>query len=208
MKIIKWTLLSQEETLSRLKNTRLKGFSQPYVYEDSSLELLKYMSPRKLVPTQRYVLCENLKTIESLYREFLKFNINIFHLEGTLIFHMENDEGDIVGPIPLTPPIIEETHTTKRKFLISDGMHRIFAAKKLGSFINVIYVRDVPKEYPYYALPLKNGWHDVQELEFIPEGFVKKTYRDPKNYKDLFRNYNEIFPGIQESRPTVMSRVV
>jgi hypothetical protein len=31
-------------------------------------------------------------------------------------------------------------------------------------------------------------------------GFQKKEYRDPQNYKALFRQFNELFPGVQKDR--------
>ncbi len=113
----------------------------------------------------------------------------------------ESTAEKIAGAIPLTSPIIEEstTPTGDKIWLISDGMHRIYTARKLGIPINIILVQNVPPQYPYYAYPLANGWNEVIELTEIPKGFHKKTYRE-KNYKDLFRNYNEIFPGIQKRR--------
>ena len=79
-------------------------------------------------------------------------------------------------------------------------MHRIHTARKLGLPINVILAQKVPVTFPYYAYPLKNGWNDVAELDYIPNDFVKKTYRDKDNYKALFRNFNAVLPGIQKQR--------
>ncbi|MBF0322245.1 MAG: hypothetical protein HQL62_04755, partial [Magnetococcales bacterium] len=76
-----------------------------------------------------------------------------------------------------------------------------YAAMRLESLINVVMVHNVPGEFPYYAYALPNGWSDVQELTELPEGFVKKSYRDPENYKSLFRDFNEVFPGVQKQRP-------
>ena len=41
----------------------------------------------------------------------------------------------------------------------------------------------------------------VEELEELREGYQKKEYRDPENYKALFRDFNEIFEGVQKQRP-------
>jgi len=102
----------------------------------------------------------------------------------------------------LTPPIIEESIEPdgNKIQLINDGMHRIYTARKLGKKINVVLVRNVPTKFPYYAYPLKNEWDDVRELPEIPNNFIKKEYRDKKNYKALFRNFNEVFPNIQKQR--------
>jgi hypothetical protein len=76
-------------------------------------------------------------------------------------------------------------------------MHRVYTARKLGKPINIILVQNVP--YPYYAFPLSQAWAEVIELQEIPKDFPKKVYRE-RNYKDLFRNYNEVLSGIQQSR--------
>ena len=67
--------------------------------------------------------------------------------------------------------------------------------------INVVLARNVPPEYPYYAYALSDGWAHVEELEELREGYQKKEYRNPENYKALFRDFNEIFEGVQKQRP-------
>ena len=84
--------------------------------------------------------------------------------------------------------------------LINDGMHRVFAARQLGKLINIVLVRNVPPEYPYYAYAMEHGWQDVEVLHELPDSYVKKQYRDPSNYKALFRDFNELFPGVQKQR--------
>jgi hypothetical protein len=34
----------------------------------------------------------------------------------------------------------------------------------------------------------------------LPDVYVKKAYRDKDNYKALFRDFNEVFPGVQKQR--------
>ena len=38
------------------------------------------------------------------------------------------------------------------------------------------------------------------ELEELPDNFQKKAYRVPENYKALFRDFNAVFPGVQQER--------
>jgi hypothetical protein len=104
--------------------------------------------------------------------------------------------------IPVIPPIIEESHEPdgRTALLIADGMHRVYAARSLGSPISVVVVRNLPREYPYYAYAEPDGWDAVIELDELPDGFQKKEYRVPTNYHALFRNYNAIFPGVQAER--------
>jgi len=53
----------------------------------------------------------------------------------------------------------------------------------------------VPREYPYYAFPLVNGWNDVEIVQDLPPGYVKKWHRI-KNYKTLYRDFNTGFRNV------------
>lgn len=204
MKLLRWRLVSTQETLDRLYRTKLKGFGNPLIYASSYLQLKESVPTDLLIPAQRYVLNENIETILELRKQFDRQGINIFRLDGAIFFYIERN-GVVEGPIPLLPPIVEEARDAQGQtfWLINDGMHRVSAARRCNSPINIILAENVPTEYPYYAKPLTNGWSGVEELEFIPEGFVKKEYTDPVNYKSLFRDFNEVFSGIQTSRASV-----
>jgi hypothetical protein len=89
----------------------------------------------------------------------------------------------------------------RKVLLINDGIHRVYAARKRGRPLNVVLARNVPPEYPYYAHALPDGWAQVEELAELSEGYQKKAYRNPDNYKALFRDFNEIFEGVQKQRP-------
>ena len=201
MKLLRWERLTTDETLARFKRTRLKGFGQPYVYEQATLSLVKAVETERVVPAQRYVLESDLQSVFALEKMFAVHGINIYALEGALMFWIERD-GEEEGPIPLTPPIVEQSLEAdgRKIWLINDGMHRVTAARQRNTPINIILAESVPQEYPYYALPLPNGWADVQELAELQDGFQKKAYRVPENYKALFRDFNEVFPGIQKQR--------
>jgi len=202
MKILRWACLSTEETLKRFQQTRLKGFEQPLVYGKASLSLKPAVATDRLIPAQRYVLQEDLDFVLRLHDFFKAQDIDIFALEGALLFWIADDNGTEDGPIPLCPPLIE-TETLENGegiWLINDGMHRVAAARALGKPIHVILADGVDPRFPYYARPLSAGWEDVATLEALPDGFQKKTYRDPENYKALFRDFNAVFPGIQKQR--------
>lgn len=199
---LKYDIIPLDEVLTRLKQTQLMGYGQPYLYKTAMLELCEQVDPDTLVPAQRYVLTRDFQRIENLYSQFLQIGIDIFALKNGLHFE---EQGEM---IPLLPPIVEvSVEESKPVLLINDGMHRIFSARQLGKHINIILVSNIPKKYPYYAYPLKNGWQDVQVLETLTVGFVKKYYRDKENYKALFRNFNELFPNIQKQRQKVLSDV-
>jgi hypothetical protein len=203
MKVTRYEIIPEAELLSRLKQTRLRGHGQPLIYEGASLSLERSVDPGTLVPAQRYVLKSDFERIEHLYHDLRRQSLDIFALEGGLLFWAEDpDTGEEDGPIPLIPPVIEESHEPDGRtvLLINDGMHRVYAAKRLGKRINIIVARGVPRSYPYYAYALRNGWDDVEELEELPDNYVKKTYRDTQNYKALFRDFNAVFPGVQKQR--------
>lgn len=199
--ISRYELFSEEELLSRLGRTRLRGFDRAPVYENAQLDILERADPHTLVPAQRFVLKEGVDTIVKLSEFFAGEGIDIFALRGG-IFFWNQESGEEEGPIPLIPPVVEESEEpgTGQVLLINDGLHRVYTAMKLGRRINVVRVRNVPSEYPYYAYALPEGWAGVTELAELQDGFQKKEYRHPQNYKALFRDFNEIFPGVQKQR--------
>jgi hypothetical protein len=202
MQITKYALLSEADLLSRLKRTRLRGFDRAEVYRDAMLEIME-ADPQALTPAQRYVLREGVQAILDVADAFDPLGIDIFALRGALLFWPEGSDPDNDPPIPFLPPVIEESIEPDgaRVLLINDGIHRVYAARKRGRKINVVLARNVPAEYPYYAYALPRGWDQVDELQELQEGYQKKEYRNPENYKALFRDFNEIFEGVQKQRP-------
>lgn len=203
MKIIKHDLLTEDDLLGRLKRTHLRGFDRAEVYRDASLEILEQADPASLTPAQRYVLADGVQAILDVADASLALGIDIFALRGALLFWPEGSDPDRDPPIPFLPPVIEESveRDGSKVLLINDGIHRVYAARKRGRKINVVLARNVPAEYPYYAYALADGWTAVRELEELQEGYQKKEYRNPDNYKALFRDFNEVFEGVQKQRP-------
>jgi len=201
MQITKYDLLAEAELLSRLKRTRLRGFDRAEVYRDATLEVVE-VDPESLTPAQRYVLQEGVQAILDVADAFEPRGIDVFALRGALLFWPEGSDPD-GPPIPFLPPVIEESieRDGRKILLINDGIHRVYAARKRGRKLNVVLARNVPAEYPYYAYALPDGWAQVDELAELQEGYQKKEYRNPENYKALFRDFNEIFEGVQKQRP-------
>ena len=179
---------SREELLARLRETRLMGFDGARVYERATLQVEAF-DPDDLTPAQRYVLMPGVRRILEL-RETL--DVDIFALDGGLHLHTEDEV------IPFIPPVVERSTEPDGRtvWLINDGIHRVYAARASGSPINVVAVDGA--SHPYYALAA--SWEAVVELEALPDGFQKKAYRVPENYKALFRDFNAVFPGVQKER--------
>ncbi|HEX4892512.1 MAG TPA: hypothetical protein VFV47_04440 [Hyphomicrobiaceae bacterium] len=192
--------ISAPELVTRIRQTRLRGHGQPLVYEHARLEL-KSMSTDDLWPAQRYLLTQNVERIHDLRAALLERGIDIFALDGACLVQADGltDDG---RPMPVLPPIIEESVEPDGRtvLLINDGMHRVWAARQRNLPITVVLVRDVPRQWPYYAFPLENGWADVREMTTAPPTHEKKNHRDPGNHKALFRDFNAVFPGVQETR--------
>jgi hypothetical protein len=198
MQILDVEPFDREELLNRIRRTPLIGFDQALVYAQSSMSLEVGVDPNELVPAQRYVLHDGIETVLELREALLVHGVDIFALGGGLWVRTEDNPED---KIPVIPPIIEESEEPggRRVLLINDGQHRVYAARQMGLPISVVVVREVPTELPYYALALAD-WSDVVELKELPDGFQKKTYRVPANYKALFRNFNAVLPGVQAQR--------
>jgi hypothetical protein len=201
MKIQKYELLPEADLLARLKKTRLRGFDRAEVYRDATLEIAP-IDTNDLTPAQRYVLKDGVQTILEISDAFEPLGLDVFGMRGALLFWPEGADAS-EAPIPFLPPVIEESVEAdgRKVLLINDGIHRVYAARKRGRKINVVLARNVPLEYPYYAYALPDGWAQVEELDELTEGYQKKAYRNPDNYKALFRDFNEIFEGVQKQRP-------
>jgi hypothetical protein len=189
----------RSELLSAIRRTRLVGFDGARPYASARLELAPRTDGDDLAPAQRYVLRAGVRTIVELRASMLEHGIDIFALDGGVLVRTAAAPDE---PIPVIPPIVEESLEPdgRRVLIINDGIHRVFAARSLGLPIAVVVARGVPAQYPYYALALPRGWSDVAELDELPDGFEKKAYRDPQNYRALFRDFNAQFPGVQKQR--------
>jgi hypothetical protein len=190
---VKVERFSADELLARLAETRLRGFGGARPYADASLELVS-LSPEDLAPAQRYVLRPSVAVILELRETLLAHGVDVFALDGGAYVRTADEL------VPVIPPIVEESREPDGRtvWIINDGIHRVYAAKSLGLPISVVRATNV--SHPYYALALPGGWSEVEEFDELPELYEKKTYREPDRYKALFREFNEVFPGVQKER--------
>jgi hypothetical protein len=198
MQILEVDRFGREELLGALRETRLRGFDGAQIYARASLELVE-SDPEGLAPAQRYVLKAGVAKILDLREALLAEGLDLFALDGGAYVRTGNSPEE---RIPVIPPVVEESQEPDGRtvWIVNDGIHRVFAARSLGLPIKTVRAAGVPPEYPYYALALAGGWSEVTELEELPDGFQKKEYREPDNYKALFREFNDVFPGVQKER--------
>ncbi len=199
LRVLSVERFGREELLSMLRETRLRGFDGARPYAEATLELDPATDPARLAPAQRYVLKSGVARILKLREALLVHGVDLFALDGGVYVRTTEDPDERA---PVIPPIVEESLEPDGRtvLIVNDGIHRVYAARSMGVAIATVIARGVPDEYPYYACALSGGWSEVMELEELPDGFQKKTYRNPENYKALFREFNEVFPGVQKER--------
>ncbi|MBW1975833.1 MAG: hypothetical protein JRI45_09735 [Deltaproteobacteria bacterium] len=185
-----------EELINRLRDVRLLKQPDVKVYENCTITLER-ISTSCLFPTQRYVLIQELVKVRDLQWALKKLNYDIFSLDGYLEIWLEgNDE-----PITLLPPVVEESIEDNGQvvILINDGMHRLYLAHKQWIIPQVVFVRGIPKEYPYYAYPNPFQWEGIDVIDELPEGYVKKWHRI-RDYHSLYRDFNSAFSRVGAPR--------
>jgi hypothetical protein len=198
MRVLSVQPFDRDELLHRISRTPLRGFGGARPYENATLELAAVHSDA-LAPAQNYVLKPTVATVLRMREALLQEGLDFFALAGGAHVRTSDAPDD---HIPVIPPIVEESWEPDGRsvFLVSDGLHRVFAARSLGLPLTVVKISRVPREYPYYAYALRGGWSEVAELAELPDGHQKKDYRQPGSYKDLFRDFNAVFPGVQKQR--------
>ena len=179
----------------KLRNVPLKGYDGHKIYEHARINFTT-MNPKELAPAQKYVLSRNLYRTRILHDEFILKGIDTLALDKGLLYSTE------YGSYYLIPPVVEVMHDEAGNdiHLINDGMHRIYTALQMEVPIMVTLISGVPERYPYYAAPAKNGWVDVNVYSGISEVKDKRDYVDFENRKDLYRDFNAVFPGVQPKR--------
>ena len=162
------------------------------LYSDSVIELTTFHTDQ-IAPAQRYVLAQEIRKVRDLRWALREHGVDLFKLDGYLTMRL----GDYDDPIDLLPPVIEESEEADGSVvkILNDGMHRVYLARMERSPIQVVYVRNVPEQFPYYAYPLVNGWNEVSIVDELPETYIKKWHRI-KNYKTLYRDFNTGFQNV------------
>lgn len=161
-------------------------------YRDAHIEL-ETLHTNEIAPAQRYVLTQEILKVRDLRWTLREHGVDLFALDGYVTIWLEGYD----DPIDVLPPVVEQSAEADSSVvkILNDGMHRVYLARMERCPIQVVYARNVPHQYPYYAFPLVNGWSDVEIVSELPKGYIKKWHRI-KDYKSLYRNFNSGFQNV------------
>lgn len=192
MNIVKHELFSERDLIERLRKVTMLKSPDTKVYEQAFISLER-IATDFMTPPQNYILREELKKVRLLKWSLEKRGINLFELNGFVRITLEN----LSEPIDVLPPIVEESieKDGSMNLIINDGMHRVYMARREWLIPQVVFIRGIPKDLPYYAYPAPNGWNGVEERDDLPPGYLKKWHRI-ENYHALYRNFNSAFVNV------------
>jgi hypothetical protein len=196
MKITKVEHISSQELINRLRNVTMLKAPHIYPYRDVFISLER-ISTEYLAPPQNYVLVDELKKVRMLKWALEEHGIDLFNINGYVRIWFVGAK----APVDLLPPVVEESIEADGSVvnIINDGMHRLYMAKMERIIPQVIFIRGVAKDLPYYAFPLRDGWDDVVVEDELFEGYLKKWHRR-QDYKSLYRNFNSAFDNVGAPR--------
>ncbi|MFZ5597558.1 MAG: hypothetical protein ACOY31_11170 [Bacillota bacterium] len=192
MNIVKVDRHGQDELLERIRRVGMLTDPEILIYSGACVSLEKIRT-EFLSPPQSYILSSELQKVRSLRWELKKFGVELFCLNGYVSVYLEGyDE-----PVDVLPPVVEESVEDDGSvhMIICDGMHRVSLARMEWVIPQVLYIRGIPKDKPYYAYPVPGGWSEVTLRDDLPEGFIKKWHRI-KDYKTLYRDFNSAFSNV------------
>lgn len=188
MKIESFKPIMQAELIAEIRKVRLRGHNQEKPYKDCTITLTS-LDTSILSPCQKYVIRRGVDKVHNIRAQMLPYDI----FDMSFGLWLKWDSGEVV---PFLPPVVEFSND---KYVICDGMHRIYAAREANVPITCLLIEE--PSHPYYAYPLEGGWADVEVVDIAPpSGDQRKAYREPDDHKALFRDFNERWPGIQAKR--------
>jgi len=205
MDIVKVTRHNATALVERLRCVPL--FKQPEVrvYADALISL-ETIHTDCLAPTQNYLWLAELRKVQELRWSLAHHGVDLFRLEGFVTYTVQTPEGP--EDYDVYPPIVEESFEADGRvaLLINDGMHRLYLARLEWVVPQVVYVRGVPRDYPYYAFPRPGGWEGLDLLADNPDPqkYLKKCHRLRDN-KRLYRDFQAVFQNVGRSRSRLLT---
>jgi hypothetical protein len=205
MEIIHITRHGVKDLLARLRRVPLLQQPEVRVYADA-LITLETIHTDCLAPTQNYLWLAELRKVQELRWSLAAHGVDLFRLEGFVTYTLQTPEGP--ADYDVYPPIVEESFEADGRvaLLINDGMHRLYLARLEWVVPQVVYVRGVPRDFPYYAFPRPGGWEGLDLLPDNPDPkkYLKKCHRRRDN-KRLYRDFQAVFQNVGRSRSRLLT---
>lgn len=192
MKIIEVQRFSEDKLIENLRKVTMLKAPEVKIYAQAYISLER-LSTLNLSPPQNYILREELKKVRKLKWALEQHGVDIFELNGFVRLRLE----EYPEPVDLLPPIVEESIERDGSFhlIINDGMHRVYMAMREWVIPQVVLIRGIPRNLPYYAYPVPGRWANLEERDDLPPGYLKKWHRI-ENYHALYRNFNSAFSNV------------
>lgn len=205
MNIIALTRHSPLALEEALRQVPLLNQPEIRVYERALISL-ETIHPDCLHPPQNYVWLAELKKVQELRWSLRDWGVDLFRLDGYVTYTVRHPDGS-EGVYDVYPPIVEESFEADGRvaLIINDGMHRVYLARLEWVIPQVVYIRGVPKDYPYYAFPRSEGWQGIEILADNPDParYLKKCHRLRDN-KRLYRDFQAVFKNVGRSRSALL----
>jgi hypothetical protein len=196
---------SVQELIDRLRRVPLLEQPDIFLYEKAFISL-ECIHTNILHPPQNYIWLEELRKVQNLRWSLSAHGVDLFRLDGYVTYTVRQEDGSD-ATYDVYPPIIEESIEVDGTvaFLINDGMHRVYLARLEWVVPQVVYVRGLPKEYPYYAYPRPERWEGIDLLAENPnpKKYLKKCHRIRDN-KHLYRNFQAVFKNVGHPRSRLL----
>lgn len=193
------------ELIHKLRQVPLLNQPERLIYQEA-LITLECIHTDCLHPPQNYIWLEELRKVQNLRWSLAAHGVDLFRLDGYVTYTVAQEDGT-EATYDVYPPIIEESIEADGTvaLLINDGMHRVYLARLEWVIPQVLYVRGVPKEYPYYAYPRPRGWEGIDLLAKNPDPrqYLKKCHRQREN-KRLYRDFQSVFANVGRSRSRLL----
>jgi len=192
MKIQSVERFPEDVLVKKLRGVTMLKAPEIKIYDKAFISVEK-ISVASLSPPQNYILREELKKVRKLKWALEEHGVDIFELDGFVRLGFEGAS----EPVDLLPPIVEESIEKDGAvhLIVNDGMHRVYMAMREWVIPQVVLIRGIPKELPYYAFPVPGGWTNIEERDDLPPGYLKKWHRI-ENYHALYRNFNSAFLNV------------
>jgi hypothetical protein len=196
-----------EELISCLRRVPLQERTDILIYSQALISL-EQIHTDWLRPPQNYIWLQELRKTQELRWSLADRGVDLFRLDGYVTYTVRLPDGEEVL-YDLYPPIVEESFEADGTvaLLINDGMHRVYLARMEWVIPQVVYVRGIPKEYPYYAFPRPDGWEGLDLLAENPDPqrYLKKCHRVRHN-KKLYRDFQAVFQNVGRSRSRLLKK--